>query len=443
MADRTLSAAQVASMLVSTSCGIGFLLGTGELAVHQGMAGCLYAVATSLGLLILAVCAPVLWRDGQSVWAQFDRLYGPSVGRNVALLSLVWMTGVLAAQIRGGRAVLSLTGMPRISAVWLIIVLLVALSLVRLTWLSAGFAFCLLSSNLILMHSLTRTGSLHIWLHAPAIFAEAIPHAATLHTGFVLLSVAVMVICGADYQQFAIAARRPSTARTGALLAAAFVFAIGFLPASAVIGAGGTEHGFNVTVPLQVVPVLLTHSLPGGTTRATRDIVVIVLVATALGSASSILRAMSDATATLGPRSTFRPIWSRALPVLLGTLVATRAQTLVDTMVDLNVVYIAAVGPLLVLSMLRVRVPDYAANAAMATACAISLGGYLIRWTAAAAPQEAWPLALAVVAASAVALWYRPRVIRSSALPLRQERGCSAQRSSEGRSICSGKADGG
>ncbi|HEY3537558.1 MAG TPA: hypothetical protein VGL01_09040 [Trinickia sp.] len=57
-------------------------------------------------------------------------------------------------------------------------------------------------------------------------------------------------------------------------------------------------HGFNVTVPLQVVPVLLTHSLPGGTTRATRDIVV-ALVATALGSASSILRAMSDATANV------------------------------------------------------------------------------------------------------------------------------------------------
>lgn len=44
MANRTLSVWQTASLLVSTSCGIGFLMGTGELALQEGMAACLYAV---------------------------------------------------------------------------------------------------------------------------------------------------------------------------------------------------------------------------------------------------------------------------------------------------------------------------------------------------------------------------------------------------------------
>ncbi|MFM0229706.1 hypothetical protein [Paraburkholderia sediminicola] len=54
MVERMLNTAQLASMLVSTSCGIGFLLGTGELTQHQGMAGSLYAIATTLGLFVLA-----------------------------------------------------------------------------------------------------------------------------------------------------------------------------------------------------------------------------------------------------------------------------------------------------------------------------------------------------------------------------------------------------
>jgi SSS family solute:Na+ symporter len=409
MTGRTLNAMQVASMLVSTSCGIGFLLGTGELAVHQGMAACLYAVATALGLMMLALCAPALWAGRRSVWSQFDQVYGPSVGRSVALLSLVWMTGVLAAQIRGGSAVLALTGLPRTAAVPLIVVLLVALSLARLSWLSAAFAMCLFACNLVLMHSVISTGRFHVWLQAPMSFTKAIQHSAPAHTAFVLLSTAVMVVCGADYQQFAIAARRPSTARAGCLLAAALVFGIGFLPAAAVIATGVTGQWQQVADPVQIFPVLLMHSLPD--IRAARDLVIIMLVTTALGSASSILRAMSDATATLGPPSITRSVWSRAVPVILGTLVASRPQSLVDMMVDLNVVYIAAVGPLLALSALRVRVSDGAANAAIATACTISMGGYMIRYTASASLPEAAPLILSLMAALAVAVLYRPRVI--------------------------------
>jgi SSS family solute:Na+ symporter len=411
MANRTLNTMQVGAMLTSTSCGIGFLLGTGELAVHQGMAGCLYAVATALGLMFLAVCAPTLWTVRQSIWNQLDQLHGASVGRNVALLSLVWMTGVLAAQIRGGAAVLALIGLPRTTAVLLIVALLVALSLVSLSWLSAGFAICLLACNVVLVHSLIGTRRIDVWLYAPVSFAMAIQHSAPAHTGFILLSVAVMVVYGADYQQFMIAARTPSIARAGCLLAAAFVFAIGFLPASAVIATGINVHWQGVADPVQIVPVLLIHSLPDHWATAAQDLVTIVLVTTALGSASSILRAMSDATATLSPPSIMRPVWSRALPVLLATLVASRSQSLINMMVDLNVVYIAAVGPLMVLSVLRIRVSDSAANAAMVIACAISLGGYLIRWTTSASIPEAAPLIVSIAVAFAVAVSHRPHVV--------------------------------
>lgn len=53
MPERSLNTRQVASMLASTSCGIGFLLGTGEIALRQGMIGCVYAVASALGRTML------------------------------------------------------------------------------------------------------------------------------------------------------------------------------------------------------------------------------------------------------------------------------------------------------------------------------------------------------------------------------------------------------
>lgn len=392
MTERTLNAVQVASLLVSTSCGIGFLLGTGELAVHQGMASCLYAIATALGLTAFAFCAPLLWAAGQSIWNWFAQLYGPSVSNHVALLSLVWMTGVLAAQIRGASSLLALTSVPPASALLLTDLLLVGLSLMRLSWLSAGFALCMFTCNVLLVHSLIETGGLATWFLAPIRFIDAIRLLPPTHGGYIAVSVAAMVICGTDYQQFLVMARTPATARNGALLAAIVVFTIAFIPASAVISAAPILHLAEVADPVQTVPIVLMHSFSFYSTGVTRDIITAILLTTALGSGCSILRAMSDATATLGSRFISKPLWSYILPIFLASVVSIRGQSLVDMIVDLNMVYLTAVGPLLGLGLLRVRVSDKAANTSIATGCGIAATCYLLRWTGFIAMPETTPL---------------------------------------------------
>lgn len=123
MAHRTLnspsprlSAWQVAALLVSASYGIGFLFGSGEVALQWGMAGSIYAVVTALGIAMLALTAPQLWRSGLLVWQVLGVAYGAKVSALVALLSVVWMSGVLAAQIHGGVAVVKLMGVPTLPA---------------------------------------------------------------------------------------------------------------------------------------------------------------------------------------------------------------------------------------------------------------------------------------------------------------------------------------
>lgn len=401
MADRTLSVWHVASLLVSTSCGIGFLLGTGELALHRGMAASLYAVATAAGLLVLAFAAPRFWKTGQSIWAYFGMLYGPTVSHQIALLSLIWMTGVLSAQIRGASSMLALSGMPHTASIVTIDCLVIGLSFMRLSWLSGLFAFCMCGCSVLLAYVLIRTHSLTAWLHAPASFVESIRAQPEVHVGLTLLSVVAMVVCGADYQQFPIDARTPTGARIGCLIAAVIVFAVGFLPASAVIASAGLWHLGTLPDPVQVVPRLLVLSL--GTSSCIAAVaVVLILLTTALGSACSILRAMTDATATLPYGSRFPSGIHRTLPICAATLVAVHGQSMIGTMVTLNIVYLAAAGPLLGLSLFRLQVSDKAARHSMLTGLIIASTCLLIEWTLAVHMPEsitlaiAWPCALIV-----------------------------------------------
>ena len=85
MSERTLGSLQVAALLVSASYGIGFLFGSGELALMHGMAGSIYGVATAVGMLVLALFASRLWRAGLPIWEMFGRAYGHRLQGAVAL----------------------------------------------------------------------------------------------------------------------------------------------------------------------------------------------------------------------------------------------------------------------------------------------------------------------------------------------------------------------
>jgi SSS family solute:Na+ symporter len=407
MADRTLSVWHVASLLVSTSCGIGFLLGTGELALHQGMAACLYAVATAAGLVALAWAAPHFWKTGQSVWAYFRMLYGPTVSHPIALLSLIWMTGVLSAQIRGASSILALSGMPHTASIITIDCLVIGLSFMRLSWLSSLFAFCMCGCSVVLAYVLIKAHSLTAWVHAPASFVQSIRAQPDVHVELTLLSVIAMVVFGADYQQFPIEARTPTGARLGCLIAAVIVFSVGFLPASAVITSASVWHLGTLPDPVQAVPQLLILSLPtfGHIAAVT---VVLVLLTTALGSACSILRAMTDATAALPYGSQLPSVIHRTLPVCAATLVAVHGQSMINIMITLNIVYLAAAAPLLGLTLFGLQISDRAARRSMFTGLIIVSTCLLIECTHTIHMPEsitlaiAWPCALTVALRSRI-----------------------------------------
>ncbi|RQV59906.1 hypothetical protein DF018_30240 [Burkholderia cenocepacia] len=380
------------------------------------MIGCLYAIASAFGLIALAACAPRLSITRQSIWTRFDQIYGTSVGRAAASLSLVWMSGVLAAQIRGGTAILTLAGINPTSALLLVDGLLLCLSTLRLSWLAAGFAINMLLCNVVLVRTLFLTDGLDVWLHAPVKLLDELQGAALDHTGFILASVVLMVVCGADYQQFVLAARAPAMARNGGLIAAGSMFLIGFLPASAVVAASPVWHLQRLADPVQVIPVVLMHTLSADSIHTAGTLVILVLLATTLGAGCSILRAMADATASFGPPSAARRIWSRALPIALGTVVARHGQSLVDMMIDLNMIYLTAVGPLLGCTLLNRRVSDQWAKASLVIGGGLAIAIYLARWTGWTMIEGSNPLAVSFLPPLLIAilLWRRSTIFQEN-----------------------------
>jgi len=209
-----------------------------------------------------------------------------------------------------------------------------------------------------------------VWLHAPNQFLDLLHRTTLDHTGFTVASVVLMDICGADYQQFLLAARTPAMARNGCLL---------------------------------------MHTLSSHSANPARMLVNVVLLTNALSAGCSILRAMTDATVSLGPPYAGRPIWSRVVPIALGTIVATHGQSLVDMMVDLNMVYISAIGPLVGFAFLNRRIPDRWANATLAIGGSTAVANCIAKWTGFTTIPVSRPLTVFILPLLliAVLLWRR------------------------------------
>lgn len=348
MIDRTLGALQVAALLVSASYGIGFLFGSGEYALQIGMGGAIYGIATGIGMLALAVFAGRLWQARNNVWDLFGDRFGGGVGRLVALLSIVWMSGVLAAQIHGATAVLRLLDVPTTWAAAGAVGLILGASRFRLQWASVVFSACLAGSAVVLVYALLRADGTEIYRRAVPAFVDAIPSIGLVKSLAIAVGVGLLVCTGADYHQFILAARDRASAIAGTALAGFALLTLAFLPPAVVIASVASPTWSGATDAKQAVPQALAI--------AARDfsefggaVMLAMLGLAALGSGAAILRAMVSALeAAQTDIASMRPLTLALVALGAATALTLSGLPIVDTMVSVNVVYIASVGVSLV-----------------------------------------------------------------------------------------------
>ncbi len=344
MTARTLGALQVAALLVSASYGIGFLFGSGEYALRYGMAGAIYGVATGLGMIVMAAFAGRLWLAGRAVWDLLGDRSGDRVRRLVALLSIVWMAGVLAAQIHGAVAVVRLLGAGPVAAHAVAIGLIFAASRFELRAASLVFAGCLAASAVVLLYALVRSGGVELYAASLPAFAQDLTSLGVAQAFTIAIGVGLLVCTGADYHQFVLAARGPGAAVRGCLLAGVGLLLLAFLPPAVVLSAAAQPSWPGVADAKQVVPQAL--SLAAGELAAAAGPVTLgVLGMAALGSGAAVLRAMVSALEAARPRqASASPIVLAAIAMAVAAALTATGLPIVDTMVSVNVVYIASVG---------------------------------------------------------------------------------------------------
>lgn len=348
MMVRALSALQVAALLVSASYGIGFLFGSGEYALQHGMAGAIYGVATGLGMLVMACFAGRLWQAGRAVWDLFGDRFGQRVRRVVALLSIVWMSGVLAAQIHGAVAVVRLLGVSLPLAYVVAVGLIFAASRFDIRAASVIFSSCLAASALVLVFALVRADGLAIYAAAVPAFAAALPSIGWAQAVTIGIGVGLLACTGADYHQFVLAARGRQSAVMGCLLAGIALMFLAFLPPAVVLASLADPAWSGLTDAKQVVPQALSLAARELTAFA-GPLMLAMLGIAALGSGAAILRAMVSAleSAQAGV-GTYRQASLAAAALAAATALTASGLPIVDTMVSVNVIYIASVGVSLV-----------------------------------------------------------------------------------------------
>jgi SSS family solute:Na+ symporter len=378
--ERVLSSLQIAALLVSASYGIGFLFGTGELALAHGMAGSIYGIATAFGMLALAVIARPLWSSGLSVWDLFGKAYGSHLRGWVAVLSLLWMAGVLAAQIHGGVAVARLLGLTDPYGLLLVLSLVFVASRMDLRVASGVFSACLLASGLVLVYALFASGGVRYYTQAvPAFLADM---GTFIPTQFWIVSLAVclLVVTGADYHQFLMSGRSARSAVMGCVLAGTALLLIAFLPSAVVLAMQASGALMDMPDGKQVIPWALSQ-VAGSLAEGLGSGMLLSLSLAALGSGAAILRAMGSALdATLPKKYANQPWRASTVALLLGALLATREQGIVETMVSVNIIYLASIGVCFVALLANIRLSPEQARTTMSAGLVVSSGIYAAGW---------------------------------------------------------------
>lgn len=402
---RVLSSVQIAALLVSASYGIGFLFGSGELALTHGMAGSLYGIATGIGMLALALVAKPLWKSGLSVWDLFGRAYGTQLRGLVAALSLVWMAGVLAAQIHGGVAVARLLAVPDPYGLIIVLGLIYAAAQMSLRIASGVFAGCLLLSGVVLVYTLVAADGLALYQEALPRFVEDLDTFSPTQLCTMSLAVCLLVVTGADYHQFVMSGRSARSAMVGCVMAGLALILIGFLPAAVVLAIQTPGGLMDMPDGKQVIPWVLSKAV-GNLAEELEAAMLVALSLAALGSGAAILRAMASAMRTT-QSGVSRPRLTSAAALIIGAALASRSQGIVETMVSVNIIYLASVGVCFVALLTDISLTPQRARATMVAGLVVSGCVYAASWLGLLAPQaDALSLVAGLAASMCVAVGF-------------------------------------
>ncbi|MDH3197881.1 MAG: sodium:solute symporter family protein [Candidatus Krumholzibacteria bacterium] len=312
LAGRRLGLLMAAGALAATHFGGGAVLGGAEYGYTHGAAGVWYGLSTGIGLLALGLLTARRFRD-LSLFTVPDYLAGRYGGKAVrvlgALLSLVALVGILAAQVNAAGRAFAILGLEGMAAPVLAVAVFVAYTALGGLWAAtisdavqlAIAAVGVLVAALVVLARAGDAGGLGALLQAkgvaPAYFNPAGEGASFIF--WLLLPTVMYTLIGQDFYQRLFAARDARTARAAALAGGVFLVVVSALPV--VVGMGARALAPEGLAPGDAMPWVLRelmHPVLGG-------FILAAVLAAIMSTADSLL---TSATAHV-----VKDVWIEAL----------------------------------------------------------------------------------------------------------------------------------
>ncbi|MEZ5663128.1 MAG: hypothetical protein R3E94_06300 [Burkholderiaceae bacterium] len=180
---------------------------------------------------------------------------------------------------------------------------------------------------------------------------------------------------------------------------------IGFLPAAVVMAMQSGGVLADMPDGKQVIPWALSHAV-GGIAGGLGAGMLVALSLAALGSGAAILRAMASAMSTIQSGKS-RSRLASAAALIIGAALASRDQGIVETMVSVNIIYLASVGVCFVALLADISLTPQRARATMVAGLVVSGCVYEASWLDLLAPQsDALSLGAGLAASMGVAVGF-------------------------------------
>ena len=303
LAGRRLGAPLVVAGLAATHFGGGFVLGVGEDSYAHGLSGIAFAVGTAVGLIALGLVAARRMRE-LALYTISDYLahrYGSNLVRALgAGLSLVAVTGILAAQVGATSGALAILGIaPEVGAV------IAVLLFVLYTYFAGIWGVTLTDAVQIVVIfiglpvaavlALGEVGGL-AGLRAEVVASGDLTEATffspvgmgTFAVMGIVLPVVMYDLVGQDFYQRLFAARSAAVARISAIIAGVLLAVFGIFPA--ISGMVARVMFPDLDDPAAAIPELITEVMPVWAGA----ILVGAILAAVMSTADSLLMAGSS-----------------------------------------------------------------------------------------------------------------------------------------------------
>ncbi len=297
LAGRRLGVVLCAAAMAATHFGGGALMGGASYGFQHGISGAWYGISTGVGLLLLALLTAGRFR-ALGLYTVPDYLagrYGGAVVRPLAaLLSLVALVGILAAQVNAARGAFSIIGLEGPEAAVVATLVFVAYTAVGGLWAAtisdvvqiavAGVGIVL--AGFVVTRRASELGGLETVLAGKGVGEEyfQLTGVGPSLILWLLLPTVMYTLIGQDFYQRQFAARDAAVARRAALLGGLFLIAISFFPAVVGMGARGLSDLEDSTRAVPWVLQNLFGPLLGG-------LILAAILAAIMSTADSLLTA--------------------------------------------------------------------------------------------------------------------------------------------------------